>query len=105
MTKKPKIEGVAKRWVELKAQTKEIDREMGELKPILEDALRVSHNKIIEIAGWRFSLVEFLKESFSLSKAKEKIDGRVLAPYITESEVVQIRASWQGGEDEKKGAA
>ena len=105
MSKKQKIADVAKRWVELAAQAKEIEKEKAEIKPVLEGFLAEAEGKTMEVNGWRFSLVEFLKETFSLSKAKEKVDGRVLAPYITETPVVQIRTSWQGGDGKEKEAA
>jgi hypothetical protein len=101
MTKKPNIEDVAKEWIGLKTQLKEIEKSIDELKPNLEEYLSQLPEHSEEFHGWRFSLVEFVKESFSLSKAKEKIDGRTLAPYITETSVTQIRTSWQGGEEKK----
>lgn len=101
--KKLSIEKAAKRWIELKTLQKETEKEFSELKPLLEEALKEEEEKALELNGWKFSLVEFEKENFSLSKAKEKIDGRTLAPFISTSNVVQIRTSWQGG-DEKEAA-
>lgn len=103
MAKKPNIETVAKRWIELKSHAKELEKELAELKPILEGALLEAPEKSLELCGWRFLLVEFDKENFTWSKAKTELTPAVLAklePYLSTSQVVQIRTSWQGGEKE-----
>ena len=100
MTTKLTVDKAALLWLDLKKQAKEIEKSIDDLKPILETALSKEKSKRMELHGWRFTLVEFVKENFSLSKAKEKIDGRILSPYITESKCRQIRTSWQGGEED-----
>lgn len=100
MTKKLGLKKASERWLELKAMAKDIERGLAELKPVIEEGLADSEGSY-EAHGWKFSLVKFEKESFSLSKAREVLDGRVLAPYITTSEVTQIRTSWQGGEEKE----
>lgn len=101
MSKKITPEAAAKEWIELKSQSKGLEKRLDELKSILEPALREAPEKSAEWHGWKFSLVQFEKDSFSLSKAREKLDGRILAPYVTSSAVVQIRTSWQGGEQKE----
>jgi hypothetical protein len=103
--KKISVEAAAKEWIELKTMEGVIETRRSELKKILEPALEKSPENIIELNGWKFLRLCFDKESFSLSKAKEKIDGRVLAPYITTSKVVQIRCYWKGGGKEELEAA
>lgn len=94
--KTPPIQRATAEWMSLKAKVKDIEKRQAVLKPIIESALREAEKKSFEYNGWRFSLVEFEKENFNLGKAREKLDGRVLAPYITTSNVLQIRTSWQG---------
>jgi len=99
MGKKPSREAAAREWVELKGQQKAIDQRLADLKEVLEPALREAPDQELELVGFKFKLVESERESFSLSKAREKLDGWLLAPYITKSEVVQIRTTWAGGEE------
>lgn len=101
MEKKPTTEKAAKEWISLKTEMKRIEKRIDELKEVLEPALRDSSEGSLEFFGWRFSLVEFEKRSFSLAKAEasSKFDGRALAPFITKSSSIQIRTSWQGGEE------
>ncbi len=94
--RKLSLEKTAVRYMSLKAEQKKIEGELGSLKATLETALRESEDGTREFVGWRFSLVEFEKESFSLSKAREKITEKVLKPFITKAFVTQIRYSWQG---------
>jgi hypothetical protein len=103
--KKLPIESVANRWLELKNQIKEAEKELSELKPALEDALKSAPEKAREFHGWRFSLVEFVSESFSLSRAKTDLGKKAFAvfkkewgAFISKSECSQIRMSFQGGE-------
>jgi len=98
-------EAAAKEWIALKAQEKALDERLDELKAVLEPALRAVPEKTIDYHGFRFSLVEFERESFSLSKAKEKMSLKVLRPFISKSPVVSIRATWQGGGVEAIGSA
>ena len=98
MAKKISIENAAKEYIELKALEKAREARLAELKDVLLPALRAAENQRLELAGFEFSVVEFEKEFFSLTKAREVIDGRTLAPYITKSNVVQIRTAWRGGE-------
>jgi len=99
MPKKSTSEAAAKEWITLKASQKAVEKRLDQLKPVIEAALSAAPENVVEFHGWKFTLVEFEKDSFSLSKAREKIDGRVLAPYVTTSNVVQIRSSWQGGDE------
>lgn len=100
MGKKLTAQMAAKEYVHLKTDLKFLEKRLEELKEVIEPALRELPEKTAEWHGWKFSLVEFEKENFSLSKAREKIDGRTLAPFVTVSPIVQIRTSWQGGEEE-----
>jgi hypothetical protein len=95
--KKLSVEDAAKEWIELKTMEATIEARRREIRAVLEPALEEAPDKLLEFHGWKFLLVSFERESFSLSKAKEKIDGRILAPYITASTSVQIRATWKGG--------
>lgn len=96
------VESAAKEWIELKSMDETIERRREELRAILLPALEAAPDQVLELHGWRFVLVKFLRDAFSLSKAREKIDGRVLAPYITTTEVESIRATWKGGKPEAK---
>lgn len=97
--KKLSVEDAAKEWIELKTMEATIESRRQELKAVLEPALESAPDHLLEFGGWKFLRVRFEKESFSLSKAKEKIDGRTLAPFITKSEVTQIRTTWKGGKE------
>lgn len=97
--KKLSVEEAAKEWIELKTMDETIEARRREVRAILEPALEAAPDKLLEFHGWKFLLVRFERESFSLKAAKEKIDGRVLAPYITASTSVQIRSTWKGGSE------
>jgi hypothetical protein len=97
--KKMTVAVAAKKWIELKSLEQTLEAQRAQLKEVLEPALEAAPGGVLELAGWKFLRVTFMKESFSLQKAKEKIDGRVLAPYITTSSIVQIRTSWKGGNE------
>lgn len=99
MSKKNVFGDAAREWVRLKAEAKQIEKRLHELQEIIEPELREQKDKSVEVHGWRFKLCEYEQSSFRLKEAQEKIDGRVLSPYITKSQVVQIRTSWQGGEE------
>ncbi len=102
MAKKEKeidIEEAAREWVDLKSEKMRIENRLDELKKPLEGFLGKQPEKCAEMFGWKFSLVETERESFKLSAAKEKIDGRILKPYITLSKFNQIRTSFKGGEE------
>lgn len=94
------IEEVAREWIELKTSEANLEKKKRELKPELEAYLNDQPEKSAEIAGFKFTLVESSKESFKLKDAKEKLDGRTLAPYITVSSFTQIRTTWRGGDSE-----
>jgi hypothetical protein len=110
MTKKKKTEELsnpqawAAEWVKLKGQKLSIEKKCEELKKLLEPYLEDQPEKVALLAGWKFSLVETTREFFRLNEAKEKIDGRVLAPYITKSTFNQIRTFWDGKEEEAEAA-
>jgi hypothetical protein len=91
------LEHAAREWLELKAREEATEERLKELKAVLEPALRSAPGQAMKLAGKRFKLSEFPRESFQLARAKEKIDGRVLAPYITTTDVVTIRTSGRGG--------
>lgn len=94
MAKKISLEAAAKEWMELKAVEQALEDRRTILKAVLEPALAKAPKNSLVIGNGKFKRVEFPKENFSLKKAKKKIDGRVLAPYITTTNVVQIRAQW-----------
>lgn len=99
MTKKKKlsVEAAAKEWIELKSVEQAIEVRRAELKAVLDPALESAPEKRLLLHGWEFLKSTFSRESFSLSKAKEKIPAKTLAPYVTTSEVTQIRTTWKGG--------
>ena len=99
MAKKLTPEAAAKEYIHLKTDMKCLEKRIEELKAVIEPALREAPEQSAEWHGWKFKLVESSRDSFSLSKAREKIDGRILAPYITTAQVVQIRTTWAGGEE------
>lgn len=98
MAKTLTIEAAAAEWISLKTKNKFNEKRLDELKKVIEPFLKELPEKTKDFHGWKFSLVEFEKQSFSLAKAKEKLDGRLLSPYISTSTCIQIRTSWQGGE-------
>lgn len=88
----------AKKWIALKAKEKKIEKQFQELQAVLEPALRSTPEKKAEFHGWKFSIVEYVRRSFSLKAAEKQIDAEILAPYVSESDVVTIRTNWEGGE-------
>lgn len=72
---------------------------LEERKALLKQQIlpAVDHAKgHLEIEGWEAVAREKIREIFNLSKAREKIDGRVLRPYITESKYVELRVKYVG---------
>lgn len=98
-TKKVPIEDVAKEWIELKTIEADLEKKKRELKPDLEAYLKDQPDQKAEICGFQFTLIQSERESFKLKDAKEKIDGRTLAPYISVSTFTQIRTTWRGGDE------
>lgn len=92
-------EVVAKEWIQVTSQLKALEKRKAELKEFLEPYLDSQPGKTSEIVGFKFTLVVGERESFRLKDAKEKIDGRVLAPYITVSAYSQIRSTFQGPDE------
>lgn len=92
------IEEIAKEWIELKTIEANLEKKKRELKPELESYLKDQPDQKAELNGFQFTLIESERESFKLKDAKEKIDGRTLAPYISVSSFTQIRTTWKGGE-------
>jgi regulator of replication initiation timing len=84
-------------WVALTSQIKRLEKQKEDLKPQLEKILEKEPENTLELDGWRAILVASERESFRLKEAKEKIDEKVLKPFITHSKYTQIRTSWQGG--------
>lgn len=93
------IEGSGREYISLKEEKSRIERRLEILKEGLEPLLEEAPGKSVELAGWKMTLLHTSRESFSLSKAKEKIDGRTLAPFVSVSEFSQIRLYYQGGEE------
>jgi transposase len=84
------LENAVAQYVDAKRAIERLEAVMKTHKPAIEEALRASGGKA-EIAGHKLSLVEFERESFSLSEAKEKLDLRMLRPFIKSTQVVQVR--------------
>ncbi len=93
------VEEAAREWTDLKSEKMRIENRLDELKKPIEEFLGKQPEKTAELHGWKFTLVATERESFRLSAAKEKIDGRILKPYITLSKFNQIRTSFRGGEE------
>jgi hypothetical protein len=92
-------EKAAKEWIDLKAQKVVLEKRIDELKQVLEPFLGKQKDRTVELKGWRFSLAEIEREYFKLAEAKQKIEHKILKPFIQISKYIQIRTSWQGGED------
>lgn len=90
------VENSAKEYLDLKLEKAKIEKRIDELKMELEPFLEEQPEKTAEMCGWKFSLIESERESFKLSAAKEKIDGRTLKPFITLSKFNQIRTVFKG---------
>jgi len=100
MRNKP-IEKAAKDYISLKNRIAKLEKKKEEMGDVLKPWLFTQKDQTAELHGWKFSLVETERENFKLSAAKEKIDGRTLAPFITTSKFTQIRTVFKGLEDEK----
>lgn len=93
-------EKAAKEWIILTAQAKKIANRLEELAEFLKPLLEEEPDKAADWNGWRFKLVEYEREAFSLQKARDAgVDGRILAPYISRSQVKFIKPTWQGGDE------
>lgn len=94
----PKIElspeKAAKEWIELRVSQKEIEKRLSEIKPVLEKALR----KAPEKTQWGLVLVDISRPTFALKKALEKLDRKILAPFISKSKYAQIRPAHEAKE-------
>ena len=87
---KVSLETAVAEYVDCKRSIERLEAIMRSHKPMIEEALRASGGKA-EIAGHKLTLVEFERESFSLTEAKERLDMRMLRPYIKSAQVVQVR--------------
>jgi hypothetical protein len=87
----PNLEEAAAEYMRLKAQSAELDAAMKRLRNVLEVAVGAAPEKKAVIAGFKFALVEVERDNFNLKKALEKLDGRVLRPFITTSRYTQLR--------------
>lgn len=87
---KASVETAVAEYVDAKRAIERLEAVMKLHRPVIEEALQASGGKA-EIAGHKLTLVQFEKESFSLSEAKEKLDLRMLRPFIKKSDVTQIR--------------
>ncbi len=94
--KPPTPEKAAAEWIELKTQKAQIEGRLDELKKILEPFLENEPDKRAFLHGFDFFLVETSREYFDLKRAREKIDGRVLAPYMASTSYSSIRTTWKG---------
>jgi hypothetical protein len=89
----PNIEEAALEYMRLKAQAAELDAAMKRLRNVIEVAIAEEPEKRAVIAGFRFALVTVERDNFNLKKALEKLDGRVLRPYITTSRYTMLKVS------------
>ncbi len=87
-------------FLELKAQITKLEQRRDELKEfVIKPFLESLKDQNFLIDGWELSLAVCEgKETFDLKAAKEKIDGRTLAPYIKIGEPYrQLRTTFKGG--------
>lgn len=87
----PNIEDTVREYVELKAQSEQLEKAMKRLRNVLEVALSGEPEHKAVIAGFRLVLIEVERDNFNLKKAKEELDGRMLRPYISISKYTQLR--------------
>lgn len=84
------LENAVAQYVDAKRAIERLELVMKSHRPVIEEALQAAGGKS-EIAGHKLSLVQFERESFSLKEAKERLDLRILKPFITVTAVSQIR--------------
>lgn len=99
-TKKISPEAASKLLIEFKAEKKKLEKRIEELEEVMEPYLEEQPDGMAEFHGFKFTLVKSERENFSLKKAREKIDGRILAPYVTTSQSQYILMTWKGGVEE-----
>jgi hypothetical protein len=98
--KKPvTIEKSAKQYLELKTEKVRIEKQLDVLKKTIAPYLEGFPERKAELCGFEFSLVETERENFKLSAAKEKIEAKVLSPFISVSNYTSIRTTFRGGEE------
>jgi hypothetical protein len=78
-----------KTYYKLVEKEKEIKKAMKDLKPELLKKLAENENEI-RTKEFEAKLVNYTSESFKLKDALEKLDRRVLNPFITSFEVNRI---------------
>jgi cell division septum initiation protein DivIVA len=73
---------------ELQKELKELQRQEKELRALIIQELGEKSQE--SIGDYIVKLSRYERESFSLKKALEKLDKRVLKPFITVSEAVRL---------------
>lgn len=92
------VEEAVKEYVAQKKEIERLERQIAKLKPIIESRLEAEPEHKALIAGYLVSLTEISRELFDLKGAREKIDGRVLRPYLKTVTYQQLRVAYKGGE-------
>jgi hypothetical protein len=87
----PNIEETVREYARLKNEAAELETHLKRLRNVIEVALSGEPEHKATIAGIHLSLVEVERDNFNLKKAMEKLDGRVLRPYITTSRYTMLK--------------
>jgi hypothetical protein len=84
------LETAVVQYIEAKRAIERLEKVKEQHRDAIESALRDAGGKL-EVAGYPLSLVEFPRDTFLLKEAREKLDMRVLKPFIKTGMVSQIR--------------
>jgi hypothetical protein len=87
----PNIEETVRELARLKEESAKLEALMKRLRNVVEVALAGEPDRRAEIAGFVCSVSDVERDNFNLKKALEKLDGRVLRPFITTSKYTQLR--------------
>jgi hypothetical protein len=92
----------AKEWLELETEAKRIEARFDELQKVLDPVLERTKDKYALFHGFKFKVIEFEKENFSLALARKSklIPKRILKKFVSFSDVRYIRTYFAGGKEE-----
>lgn len=87
------IEAAAERYKELLRKQEQLEKDKKAISEFLKEQCLMTEDGKITVGLFKISLVNQTRESFDLKQAKEKLDLRVLKPFIKQSEVTFVRVS------------
>jgi hypothetical protein len=95
----PNIAETVVEYQAAKDQMAALEAVLKRLRNVIEVALADQPEQKAEIAGYRCAVIEVERDNFNLKKALEKLDGRVLRPFITTSKYTQLRVVGTKGDE------